>query len=415
MNKKVWIISHYAGGPSFCPRLPDYILAQHLMKNGYDVLVFASSAVHNTDINFISDSKISLHKVVDDVPFVFVKTRSYKNKKDRVFNMLDFYRNMMKCYRHYKKPDLIVSAMPQPLACLAGWKIANRYKIPYVTSIVDLWPLSIVEYAGVSNSNPIIKALYMFEKWIYRKSDALVFTWEGAYDYIIDKGWSESVPKSKFHYINIGVNLKEFYHNLSNYHVDDSDLEDDTFKVMYCGSVRTANDINTVVSCAKELCDEGFGSSIKFIIYGDGPDRPILTERCKREGIPNVVFKGNIDKKYIPFVLSKSDLCILNLLPAATQKYGNSSNKLFEYLASGSPVIANIDEGNYPIITKYECGKVVKAGNIKEYADGVKFFYEANEQDREKYRDNAFKTAKIFDTEELNANWLKLIDELTCK
>lgn len=412
MKKKVWIISHYAGGPSFCPRLPDYILAKDLIEKNYDVLVFASSAVHNTDINFIKDKNVSKKQIVDDVPFVFVKTRSYKSKLDRMLNMVDFYINMMKCYKQYEKPDIIISAMPQPLACLAGKQISDKIKVPYITSIVDLWPLSIVEYAGFSNKNPIIEALYLFEKWLYKKSDALVFTWEGAYDYIIDKGWEKQIPKSKFNYINIGVDLSKFYSNLQKFQIKDTDLEDSTFKVMYCGSVRTANDINTIVSCAKELSDEGYGNKIKFIIYGDGPERPKLIERCKNESIFNVVFKGSIDKKYIPFVLSKSNLCILNLLPASTQKYGNSSNKLFEYLAAGSPVIANIDEGKYPIITKYNCGKVVKAGNIQAYVDGIKEFYNMDEKQRTYIESRAKETAKLFDTSKLNEKWENLIKKL---
>ncbi len=407
---KVWIISHYAGGPSFCPRVPDYSLAEYLMRNGYEVLIFASSAVHNTDINFVPDKKqLYVEQEVDGVPFVFVRTRSYEKSLDRVFNMTDFYFNMMKCYSSFEKPDVIISAMPQPLSCLAGQRIAKKYKIPYITSIVDLWPLSIVEYADFSSKNPAIWALYRFEKWVYKKSRQLVFTWEGAYDYIIDKGWDKQIPRDKFHYINIGVDLKTFYHNLDNHKMDDPQLHDDTFKVAYCGSVRTANDIDTVVSCAKKLNEEGFGDKIHFLIYGDGPDREVLIKRCEDENIPNVTFKGNVDKKYIPYILSNCDLNVLNLKPASTQKYGNSSNKLFEYLAAGNPVVANIDEGKYPIITKYDCGRVVEAESIEQYVEAVKYFYNLSDAEREQYRKHALETVKLFDTEILNGRWEQVI------
>lgn len=405
----VWIISYFAGGPSYCPRIPDYSLAKYLREHGYEALVFAGSALHNTDINFITDGSTFREQMVDGVPFVYVYTRQYESMKGESLSFIDFYRNMMKCYKHFEKPDIIMAAMPQPLSCLAGYRIAKKYKIPYITSIVDLWPLSIVEYADFSDHNPAIRAMYSYEKWLYKKSDELVFTWEGAYDYIIDKGWDDKIPKSKFHYINIGVDLEEFYHNMETFQVDDCDLQDEKFRVMYCGSVRTANDIGTVVSCAKKLNDDGYGNDIRFIIYGDGPDREILEKRCVDENIPNVVFKGMIDKKYIPYVLSKSNLNVLNLKPAETQKYGNSSNKLFEYLAAGNPVIANIDEGKYPIITKYDCGKVVKAGSSEEYAKGVAYFACLDQEDMQKYKDNAIKTAKLFDTEMINGSWEKVI------
>ena len=405
----VWIISYFAGGPSYCPRIPDYSLAKFLREHGYDALVFAGSALHNTDINFITDKRTYREQLVDGVPFVYVRTRQYESQKGESLSFVDFYRNMMKAYKRFVKPDIIMAAMPQPLSCLAGYRIAKKYQIPYITSIVDLWPLSIVEYADFSDNNPAIRAMYAYEKWLYEKSDALVFTWEGAYDYIIDKGWNKKVPRDKFHYINIGVNLKEFYENMEQYQVDDPDLQDDKFRVMYCGSVRTANDIGTVVSSAKRLNEDGYGDKIRFIIYGDGPDKEILEQRCVDEDIPNVVFKGSIDKKYIPFVLSRSNLNVLNLKPAKTQKYGNSSNKLFEYLAAGNPVIANIAEGKYPIITKYDCGKVVQAGSPEAYAKGIEEFLNLSKDQMDQYKENALKTARLFDTEKINSDWEKVI------
>ena len=405
----VWIISYFAGGPSYCPRIPDYSLAKYLRENGYEARVFAGSALHNTEINFITDQKIYRKQMVDGVPFIYVKTRSYKSRRGEALSFIDFYRNMMKCYKHFRKPDIIMAAMPQPLSCLAGYRIAKKYHIPYITSIVDLWPLSIVEYAGMSENNPAIRAMYAYEKWLYEKSDELVFTWEGAYDYIIDKGWDKKVPRNKFHYINIGVDLKDFYDNMKHYKINDPDLEDNKFRVMYCGSVRTANDIGSVVSCAKCLNEDGYRDRIRFIIYGDGPDREVLQKRCVDENIRNVVFKGSIDKKYIPYVLSKSDLNVLNLKPAKTQKYGNSSNKLFEYLAAGNPVIANIDEGKYPIITKYGCGKVVKAGSPEAYARSVEYFVNLDEGKMQRYKSNAIETAKLFDTDEINRQWQEIM------
>ena len=408
-NKAVWIISHYAGGPSYCPRLPDYYLAEYLQRRGYRVTVFAASAVHNTDINFIDDGSTFKPQVVDGVPFIFIKTRSYESKLDRVFNMFDFCHNIMRSYKSFEKPDLIISAMPQPLSCLAGLRIAKKIKVPHITSIVDLWPLSIVEYADFSDYNPAIRALYAFEKWVYKKSDDLVFTWEGAYDYIIDKRWDRTIPRTKFHYINIGVNLSVFYNDLKEYTVQDADLEDDTFKVMYCGSVRQANDIDTVVECAMRLNQRGYADKVKFIIYGDGPDREPLVEKCKQNNVNNVVFKGSIDKKYVPYVLSKSDLCVLNLKAAGTQKYGNSSNKLFEYFAAGSPVVANIDEGKYPIISKYNCGVVVRQNDLDGYADAIARFVDMDEKEYNEYKKRAVETAKTFDTELLNAEWERVI------
>ena len=72
-------------------------------------------------------------------------------------------------------------------------------------------------------------------------------------------------------------------------------------------------------------------------------------------------------------------------------------------------VIANIDEGKYPIITRYGCGRVVKAGSSKEYAKGVEYFVNLNEAEMNEYKEKAIETAKKFDTDEMNHQWEMII------
>ena len=68
----------------------------------------------------------------------------------------------------------------------------------------DLWPLSIVEYKGISNTNPIIRFLYKLERKIYKEADAIIFTMEGGKDYIKDKKWKDAVSFNKIFHINNG-------------------------------------------------------------------------------------------------------------------------------------------------------------------------------------------------------------------
>ena len=82
--------------------------------------------------------------------------------------------------------------------------------------------------------NPAVLALRWLEKWIYKKADAVVFTMEGAYDYIKEQGWERDVPRSKVHYINNGVDLEAFRYNREHFQIDDPDLKNsDIFKVVY--------------------------------------------------------------------------------------------------------------------------------------------------------------------------------------
>ncbi len=75
--KQIWILSHYAAGPSYGSALRDWSLARYLQKQGYEVKIFASSFVHNTDLNFCGEKQRFAEKDVDGVFFVFVRTGSY--------------------------------------------------------------------------------------------------------------------------------------------------------------------------------------------------------------------------------------------------------------------------------------------------------------------------------------------------
>lgn len=414
----IYLFHHYAEVPAYGTCLRHWSLMRYLMSEGYCVKVFASSFVHSINKNMI-DQEINdryVEKNVDGIPFVYIKTRSYKNAKERVFNMIDYYINLKKSIGDFDKPDLIIATMPHPLTCLAGVNISKQYKIPFICEILDLWPESIVTYGNYSKYNPIIMALYRLEKWIYKKADKLVFSWEGAYDYIVNKGWNDEIQREKFVYINIGVDLDEFKYDLRNYRQeDDHDLNSEGFKVMYCGAIRPANDIEILIQCAQILKNKNYADKITFLIYGDGPDKQRLVDMAKEYGINNVKFKGFINKRYIPYVLSKSNVNILNLKPSTTQQYGNSSNKLFEYFASGNPVIANIREGKYPIISKYGCGIVVKPNCLDDYVEAIISMYDMYSNNREKfkhYQENAQNASKIFDMKNMNTNFEKVISHL---
>jgi glycosyltransferase involved in cell wall biosynthesis len=91
------------------------------------------------------------------------------------------------------------------------------------------------------------------------------------------------------------------------------------------------------------------------LIYGAGDEEEILKQRCKDENISNVIFKGRVEKRMVPSILEKSYANILHNKSTILDKYGQSQNKLFEYLAAGKCVIQTYTTG-YSIIEKYNCG-----------------------------------------------------------
>ena len=68
-----------------------------------------------------------------------------------------------------------------------------------------------------------------------------------------------------------------------------------------------ANELSYLIKAAKDIEDRGI-DNIKFFLFGDGYQREELEQYVKDNKINNVVFKGKVDKSYIPNILSKSNL-----------------------------------------------------------------------------------------------------------
>lgn len=368
----IWIVNHYAIPPSMGGLVRHYYFSKYLQKKGHNVKIFTSSKIHNTDINMIKDKSLYKEEMEDGVEYTFVRSRDYKgNGLDRIINMIDTPFKMqkaMRCFYKKEKPDVIYTSSPDLFVAFFALLFGKMHKIPVVVEIRDLWPESIVEYNGMSRKNPIIQILYQLEKWIYKKADQLIFTMEGGKEYIKDKGWDNIINLDKVNHVNNGVDLDEFENNKKVYTINDEDLQKtDKFKVVYVGSIRLVNHLEDIVDVAILINKKGI-NNIQFLIYGDGTEKVALEEKCKKMNLP-VIFKGRVEKKYVPYILSHSDLNLINLRKNNLVKYGSSWNKLFEYMAAGKPIFCNAP-ANYDLIRKYNLGESREVDD-EQYAEAI--------------------------------------------
>ena len=420
---KIWILNHYASSDYIDKGGRHYWISKYLKQYGYSPVVFCCNKVHNTDKFCFHNNELANEETDEtiNVPFVFLKGRDYKgNGKNRVLNMVDFYINLKKYAVEYAKkngnPDIIYASSVHPLTLVAGIQLAKKFGVKCVCEVRDLWPESIVSVGIATKENPLVKALYVLEKWTYKNCDALITTFEGGYDYIIEKRYTDIVPKSKYYYINNGIDLEVFDENAKNNKICDVDLDlEDSFKVIYTGSLRMANGLEQLLGCAKELLSY---PQIQFLIYGAGDLMGEIEDRVKREKLKNVCMKGTVEKKYVPYILSKGSVNMLNYnttaAAAALYKYGSSQNKLFEYLASGKPIISNTEIG-YDIIKKYQCGISKNMWDDKTYADALLALYQSDKKTYKTMCENARNAAYEFDFKTHTKKLIEIFRSTMCK
>ena len=393
-----------------------YWFAENLIKKGYETTIFCANTYHNKEEYIDTKNKKYTTDILNNIPFVFAKTvPALGNGIDRVKNMVLFYKNIFSVAKEYskqiKKPDVIVASSVHPLTMLAGIQIAKKFKVPCICEVRDLWPEAIFAFNKSRENSILGKILVAGEHWIYKNADALIFTKEGDTDYIKEKKWDieqgGDIDLNKCHYINNGIDFEQFINGSKNNIIEDEDLESDKFNVIYTGAIRPVNNVGNLLDTAKLLKEY---KDIQFLIYGDGNQKEQLEERIKNENITNVKMKGFINKQYIPYILSKSSVNILNY--SASQynwSRGNSSNKLFEYMASGRPVISTVKMG-YCIIDKYKCGISIENSTPEDLAKAI---LKIKNIDKEEYNDlsqNAIKGSKEFDFKVLTGKLISIIN-----
>ncbi len=406
----IWIINHYAMPPEYEMRLRTIMMAKYLQEFGHNVKIFCASTIHNTDINLIDkNGPLFIEKNYNGLEYVHIKTSEYAgNGFSRVKNMIEFPLKLIKVSKKMnKKPDVIVCDLGALLAPIPYF-ISKKKKARFIFEVRDLWPESIIEYKKLSRKNILVKMMYVIEKWMYKKSDKIVFTMEGGRDYIIHKGWDKVIDLSKVHHINNGVDLDSFNENKARFILNDDDLNnDDTFKVIYAGSIRLANNVKKIVEAAKIIQKKGF-HRIQFLIYGEGSDRVSLMNYCKENNISNIKFKGQVEKRLIPNILSKSDVNILHFEQNSLKKYGGSLNKMFEYFASGKPTLSDCEFG-YDIINRYKAGVSKDITKSEQLAEEILEFYQMDEQRYGEFCSNALKAANDYDYKRLIGEFENII------
>lgn len=417
MKKQIWIMNHYAGSTFVDKGGRHYTFAKYLKRMGHEPTVFCCNAKHSSqaELYFEDNALWQEHYAEDiDVPFVFIRGRAYSgNGKQRVLNMVDFYRNVKKAAKEYAKlhgaPDIIFASSVHPLTLVAGIQLAKHFGIKCICEVRDLWPESLVAYGMAGPKNPAVLLLRRLEKWIYRKSDAIVFTMEGAYDYIIEQGWEKEIPRSKVHFINNGVDLDVFDYNKAHYQVEDPDLENpDIFKVVYTGSIRKANSVGLLLDAAKQIKNP----NIRFLIWGAGDELEYLMERVEKERITNVVFKGRVDKKYVPYIICHSDLNMIDKFDGELAKYGISANKMFEYFAAEKPIVMVRLEKYNP--AGDSTGVISYDGSASSLAQVIS---DAFEIDCSQYSDmcaSVSQCAEAYSFERLTCALLRIIEDIDC-
>jgi len=349
---RVWILNHYASPPDRPAGTRHYEFGRVLAAQGHDVTIFASSFSHFslTEERLAPGERMRV-EFVDGVRFVWVRTTPYqRNDYRRVLNMLSYAAGALAAHRRLARPDVVVGSCVHPAAVVAAWLIGALRGAPFVFEVRDLWPQALIDMGELRERSATARLLRGLERFLYRRARVVISLLPGAIDYIIRSG----VPRKKIVYIPNGIADRSA---LAVPGTDAAAALVDRIRQWraagylvagYAGAHGLANGLGVLIEAARVLRDRNVGS-IALVFVGAGPEKARCERLARDYELANVAFWPPVPQQAMVSVLGALDVMLFSLRDESVARYGLSSNKLFDYLASGRPVVAACEVPDNPV------------------------------------------------------------------
>lgn len=360
----IWIFNQFAGHPASGWGERHYYFTRYWIQQGYRVVIFSGSYNHMFR-NLPEISGLYTTQIVDGVEFCWVKVPKYNPQSMlRFWSMMVFsWRLLWLKFEQYGRPKaIIISSMPIfPVlsALLTKW----RHKgIKVLFEIRDIWPLSLVHLANLSNYHPAVLFIGWFEKLGYRQADHVVSLLPNAREHIEEVAGR---PVS-FHYLPNGIEADLLEEEALSAEILQL-LPQGKFVIGYTGTMALANALESFVEAAILLKEE---TDLHFVLVGDGYLKADLQKMSA--GQTNITFVPKIRKNQVQQILKYFDVCFVGRNDSPLFKHGVSANKYFDYMLAGKPILdANnfikdpVELSGGGIIVKPESSEALVEGILK--------------------------------------------------
>ncbi|WP_375037422.1 glycosyltransferase family 4 protein [Acinetobacter sp. RW6] len=378
-NKKTfWFINQYSSTPETAMGGRHYYLAQELAKKGHQVYVIAGRYSHLLRNPKKFEEQYLVEEIIPNFSFVWVNLPDYQeaHSKQRVLNWFKFSWLLRKMADVIPaKPDVILYSSPSLIGYLGANYLANKFKVPFIFEVRDIWPLTLMELGGHSPSHPFIKFMQWIEDRAYRKADYVFSNLYNAIEHMQSRG----LDSSKFHWIPNGVSLEEVSQKepLSTETV--TQLPQNKFIIGYTGTIGVANAIDDLIEAAQMLSNN---PHLHFVLVGSGKEKDNLIQKVNTLGLQNITFIDAIPKKQIQSMLEQFDVCYIGWQKNSLYRFGIAPNKLPEYLYAGKPII-HAFSGKGDIVQQAQAGITIEAEDPQAIVGAVQKLYALTKEQRQ--------------------------------
>jgi colanic acid biosynthesis glycosyl transferase WcaI len=295
-----------------------------------------------------------------DVRRVWVYASPSKGTSARLLNQFSFMTMAALRGAFLSRPDVIlVESHPLFVTLTGGW--LRRVKdAPIILNVSDLWPESAVATGALRADSLLVKVAARVERWAYHDAAHIVSMTGG-----VDEGIL-AVDHRREHVtlIKNAVDLDRFRPNGG----DGASMRarlglGDRFTAVHVGNMSLTYDMDTILAAARLLPE------VTFVFAGGGAQAAAVEQAAS--DLPNVVLTGVLPHEDMPALWAAADVCLIALRDHSVAG-GTLPAKMYEALATGTPIVAAIRGEGAALLEGAGAGLVVPIGAAGIMADGLR-------------------------------------------
>jgi glycosyltransferase involved in cell wall biosynthesis len=363
---RIWILTQYYPPETGAAAIRLSRLARLLAADGHQITVLTGMPNYPDGvIEAPYRGNVTYRETIDgvDVRRVWVYASPNKRARSRLLNQFSFM--MMTALRGMwlRRPDVIlVESHPLFVTLSAGW-LRRIKRAPIVLNVSDLWPESAVATGVLRADSQMVKIASRIERWAYHDAAHIVGMSQGIVD-----GINQVLSKPNcVTLIRNGVDLQQFRPASNEERLaarDKLGIQPQRFVAVHIGNQSLTYDFDLILGAAARLPE------VLFLFAGGGSQAEYIRNKVQNSALHNVWLLGVLPHMAIPTVWAVADISLLamrNHSVAGT----TIPAKVYESLATGTPLVAAIRGEAATLINNASAGIVVPIGDIEGYAAAI--------------------------------------------
>lgn len=309
--------------------------------------------------------RVLMRETLDGVSVerVWVYASPGKGTRARLLNQFSFMAMAALRGVFLSRTDVILVESHPLFVCLTGGWLKRVKRAPIVLNVSDLWPESAVATGALRADSTMVKVATKVERWAYTDAAQIVGMTEGVLE-----GIRAVLPNSeRSTLIKNAVDLEAFRpaDAAARLQARARFGLGDRFTVVHIGNMSLTYDFKTMIETAAALPE------ILFLFVGGGSQEQTIRGWVAERKLENVRFAGVLPHTDMPLVWAAADACLIALGDHSVAE-GTRPAKLYEALATGTPVVAAIRGEGAALIEEAGAGIVVTIGDAQAMAAALK-------------------------------------------